>query len=162
LLAATIGAGFVALKQNSAASKWRQQDQSEMALNRTLSTRNDVLSAELVSAHAAIASLNSETSKLRGQIKSLHTRLSSVANAKKGTLRRSSLLSRLDNEAGTVSTELSTCVGDMNSLHAEIDNDLPNLGHSPFLQPDSRNASQVCATALRDNQQLQSTLRATG
>jgi hypothetical protein len=155
-LLAALGTGFVALRQNTAAGQWRQRDRNAVALNRTLSTRNDELSRDLVSAHAAVVSLNSQTSKLSGQVKSLQIQLSSAASANGKVLARTALLTQLTKEAGTVSSELSMCAGDMNSLQTEIANDLSNLSHKdPLLQSNTRTASQVCASAQLGNQQLQ-------
>jgi hypothetical protein len=75
-------------------------------------------------------------------------------------LNRSALLTQLTNEAGTVSSELSMCVGETNSLQTEIGKDLVNPSHKdPLLQSNLRTASQVCASAQQGNRQLQSTLR---
>ena len=157
---ATLGTGFVALKQNKAAGQWRQHDQSEVALDHALLTRNDALSTELVLAHSTVASLHSQTSELNGQIKSLQVQLSSVTNAKANLVNRSALLTQLTKEAGTVSNELSMCVGETNSLQTEIGKDLSNPSHKdPLLQSNTRSASQVCATAQQGNRKLQSTLR---
>ena len=157
---ATLGTGFVALKQNRAAGQWRQHDQSEVALDHALLTRNDALSTELVLAHSTVASLHSQTSELNGQIKSLQVQLSSVTNAKANLVNRSALLTQLTKEAGTVSNELSMCVGETNSLQTEIGKDLSNPSHKdPLLQSNTRSASQVCATAQQGNRKLQSTLR---
>ena len=157
---ATLGTGFVALKQNKAAGQWRQHDQSEVALDHALLTRNDALSTELVLVHSTVASLHSQTSELNGQIKSLQVQLSSVTNAKANLVNRSALLTQLTKEAGTVSNELSMCVGETNSLQTEIGKDLSNPSHKdPLLQSNTRTASQVCATAQQDNRKLQSTLR---
>jgi hypothetical protein len=155
-LLAALGTGFVALRQNSSAGQWRQHDQNAVALNHALSTRNDVLSRDLASAHAAVTSLNSQTSVLSGQVKSLQIKLSSTASANGRELARTALLTQLTKEAGTVSSELSMCAGDMNSLQTEIANDLSNLSHKdPLLQSNTRTASQVCASAQLGNQQLQ-------
>ncbi len=157
---ATLGTGFVALKQNKAAGQWRQHDQSEVALDHALLTRNDALSTELVLAHSTVASLHSQTSELNGQIKSLQVQLSSVTNAKAKLVNWSALLTQLTKEAGTVSNELSMCVGETNSLQTEIGKDLSNPSHKdPLLQSNTRTTSQVCATAQQGNRKLQSTLR---
>ena len=157
---ATLGTGFVALKQSKAAGQWRQHDQSEVALDHALLTRNDALSTELVLAHSTVASLHSQTSELNGQIKSLQVQLSSVTNAKAKLVNWSALLTQLTKEAGTVSNELSMCVGETNSLQTEIGKDLSNPSHKdPLLQSNTRSASQVCATAQQGNRKLQSTLR---
>jgi hypothetical protein len=162
-LLAALGTGFVALRQNSSAGQWRQHDQNAVALNHALSTRNDVLSRDLASARAAVTSLNSQTSVLSGQVKSLQIKLSSTASANGRALARTALLTQLTKEAGTVSSELSMCVGEVSSLQTEIANDLSNLSHKdPLLQSNTRTASQVCASAQLGNQQLQTTLRGAG
>ncbi|MGD0287652.1 MAG: hypothetical protein ABSC31_14970 [Acidimicrobiales bacterium] len=162
-LLAALGTGFVALRQNSSARQWRQHDQNAVALNHALSTRNDVLSRDLASARAAVTSLNSQTSELSGQVKGLQIKLSSTASANGRALARTALLTQLTKEAGTVSSELSMCVGEMNSLQTEIANDLSNLSHKdPLLQSNTRTASQVCASAQLGNQQLQTTLHGAG
>jgi hypothetical protein len=160
-LLAALGTGFVALRQNTAAGQWRQRDRNAVALNRTLSTRNDELSRDLVSAHAAVVSLNSQTSKLSGQVKSLQIQLSSAASANGKVLARTALLTQLTKQADTVSNELLTCVGEMSSLQTEIGNDLSNPSHKdPLLRSNTHTVSQVCAAVQRDDRQLQSTLRA--
>jgi hypothetical protein len=167
---ATLGTGFVALKQNTVAGQWRRHDQNEVAANHVLSThnlllstRNHVVSTDLASAHSAIKSLDSQTARLNGRVKSLQTQLSVVANAKEKALDQNAVLIQLTNEAGTVSTELNTCVNDMDSLLTEIDNDLSDLSYNdPYLQSNAETAGQVCATAQQDNQQLQSTLSGAG
>jgi hypothetical protein len=157
---ATLGSGFVALKQSKAAGQWRQHDQSEVALDHALLTRNDALSTELVLAHSTVASLHSQTSEMNGQIKSLQVQLSSVTNGKAKLVNWSALLTQLTKEAGTVSNELSMCVGETNSLQNEIGKDLSNPSHKdPLLQSNTRTTSQVCATAQQGNRKLQSTLR---
>ncbi|MGP8181228.1 MAG: hypothetical protein ACLP1E_10690 [Acidimicrobiales bacterium] len=162
-LLAALGTGFVALRQNSSAGQWRQHDQNAVALNHALSTRNDVLSRDLASARAAVTSLNSQTSVLSGQVKSLQIKLSSTASANGRALARTALLTQLTKEAGTVSSELSMCVGEVSSLQTEIANDLSNLSHKdPLLQSNTRTASQVCASAQLGNQQLQTTLHGAG
>ena len=162
-LLAALGTGFVALRQNSSAGQWRQHDQNAVALNHALSTRNDVLSRDLASARATVTSLNSQTSVLSGQVKSLQIKLSSTASANGRALARTALLTQLTKEAGTVSSELSMCVGEVSSLQTEIANDLSNLSHKdPLLQSNTRTASQVCASAQLGNQQLQTTLHGAG
>jgi hypothetical protein len=97
---------------------------------------------------------------LSAQVKSLQTQLSSSSKTKVKTPGRG-LLVELTAEAGTVSSGLSTCVGDMNSLTAEISHDLANPSYKdPHLQSNTQSADQVCATARQDNQHLQSTLSA--
>ena len=157
---ATLGSGFVALKQDHQASQWRQDYQSQVALSHSLATRSDSLSTQLALAHATATSLQSKSSALNGQIKSLQVQLSSVSSSRAKLLNRSALLTQLTNEAGTVSSELSMCVGETNSLQTEIGKDLVNPSHKdPLLQSNLRTASQVCASAQQGNRQLQSTLR---
>lgn len=94
------------------------------------------------------------------QIASLRVQLASTANAKARLLHRSALLTQLTSEAATVSSELSICVGESNSLQTEIGKDLTNPNHrDPLLQSKARAVSQVCASAQRGNRQMQSTLR---
>ena len=158
-LVAALGAGFVAVKQTTASRQWRQRDQKEVALNHGLSTRDGVLSNDLTSTHAAITFLNSQTSKLNGQVKSLQTQLSAVAAANRKALDHNGLLTQLTNQASTVSNELSMCVGDVSSLRTEIDSDLSKPSYKDArLQPNMHIADQVCATARQDNQQLRSSL----
>jgi hypothetical protein len=159
-LVAALGAGFVAVKQTTATRQWRQRDRNEVALNRGLSAREGVLSNDLASTHATITFLNSQTSKLNGQVKSLQTQLSAVAAANRKALNHNGLLTQLTNQAGTVSNELAMCVGDVSSLRTEIDSDLSKPSYKDArLQPNMHIANQVCATARQDGQQLQSALR---
>jgi len=159
-LVAALGAGFVAVKQTTATRQWRQRDQNEVALNRGLSAREGVLSNDLASTNATITFLNSQTSKLNGQVKSLQTQLSAVAAANRKALNHNGLLTQLTNQAGTVSNELAMCVGDVSSLRTEIDSDLSKPSYKDArLQPNMHIANQVCATARQDGQQLQSALR---
>ena len=71
LLVATLGAGFVALKQNRAANQWRQKDQNELALNQAFSARITTLSTELASVDGDASTLHAQTSALNRQIASL-------------------------------------------------------------------------------------------
>jgi len=158
-LLAALGTGFLAVKQASTARQWRQRDRNEVALNRGLSARDSVLAKDLASTQAAITSLNSRTSKLNGQVKSLQAQLSAVASANRKALNHNGLLGQLTNQASTVSNELSTCVGDMSSLQTEINNDLSKPSYKdPHLQSNTHSADQVCTTARQESQQLQSTL----
>ena len=155
LLIATLGTGFIALKQNTAAGQWRRHDHSEMRVN-------SALSADLASAHATIASVNSETTELKGQVRSLQAQLSSAENARK-TLGRGPLLTQLTSESRTVSNELAMCADDTSSLQNEVDNDVSNPSHKDaLLEPNTHTASQVCSIAEQDNQQLQLTLHKAG
>ncbi|MGA3215393.1 MAG: hypothetical protein ABSD97_06840 [Acidimicrobiales bacterium] len=154
----TLGAGFVALKQNKSASQWRQDDRNAVALNAGLLTRNAELSKDLLSAHAALASLNSQTANLNAKVTSLQAQVSAGGKAQAKNLERA-LLSQLTSETGTASNGLAACVGDMNSLQAEIDHDIANPAYrDPHLQSNTQSADQVCAKARQDNQQIQSTL----
>ena len=158
-LVAALGAGFVAVKQTTASRQWRQRDQNEVALNRGLSARAGVLSNDLASSHANITFLNSQTSKLDGQVKSLQAQLSALAAANRKALDHNGLLTQLTNQASTVSNELSMCVGDVSSLRTEIDSDLSKPSYKDArLQPNMHIADQTCAAARQDNQQLQSAL----
>ena len=155
LLIATLCTGFIALKQNTAAGQWRRHDHSEM-------TVNSALSADLASAHTTIVFVNSEATRLQGQVRSLQAQLSSAENAKK-TLSRGPLLTQLTSESRTVSNELATCVDDTSSLQNEVDNDVSNPSHKDaLLEPNTHTASQVCSIVEQDNQRLQLTLRRAG
>ena len=161
-LLASLGTGFMVLKQDRAAGQWRQRDQSQVALNNALSKRYDGLLTHQASARATITRLSSETARLNGQVKSLQVQLASAVNAKK-TLHQGPLLTQLTNESHTVSDALATCVDDMSSLQNEIGNDVSNPGHEDLLlRSNTRAASQACSTAEQDNRQLQSSLHAAG
>ena len=159
LILGTLGIGFAVLRQNSAAGQWRQSDQSEVVLNHALFTRNDVLSRNLASAHATIASLSSQASSLQGQVKSLQIQLSSIATQQR-LLGRNPVLTKLVNDAGTVSSALSMCSDDLGSLRTEIGNDASNMSHKdPLLQSNMHIAGQACTAAQQGDQQLQAALR---
>jgi hypothetical protein len=159
LLVAALGAGFVALRQSKSTTQWRQRDYNEVVLNRGLSTRDRVLSKVLASDHSAVTSLHAQTSKLSGQVASLQAQLSAVTKAKEKTLGKN-VLARLTNEAGTGSKAMAACVGDTSALMSEINSDLSKPGYKdPHLQPNTQTTNSACATARRDNLQLQSTLR---
>jgi len=158
-----IGAGVVAVRQNSTAGQWRRLDQSAVASNRLLS--RNLLSANraITTADASIRSLNSHVTRLNGQIGGLQTQLSAVANAKEKVLDQNALLTRLTNAAGLVSNNLSACASDMDSLLNEIDTDLASLSYNdPNLRSNANIASENCATAQQENEQLQAILSGVG
>ena len=162
-LLVALGAGFVALKQTASVSQWRLQAQSQVPLIRTLSIRDSVLAKDLVSARAGTTPLNSEISKLNGQVKSLQAQLSGATIAREKMVDQSGLVAQLTKEAGTASRELSACVGDVSSLGSEIDSDLSHPSYrDPHIQANTNIADQVCAAARQDNQQLLSTLNRAG
>jgi hypothetical protein len=158
LLVTTLGAGFVAVKQHDSSLQWRQRDQEAAALTASLVTRNGELSRNLAHVNGSVTSLNSQTSRLNNEIKSLQTQLSAAKQAQVKTFGRS-VLGQLTKEAGSVSSGLAMCVNDMNSLRTEINRDISNLrSPDPHLQPNTQNTDAWCATARQDNQQLQLTL----
>ena len=158
LLVTTLGAGFVAVKQHDSSLQWRQRDQEAAALTASLVTRNGELSRNLANVNGSVTSLNSQTSRLNNEIKSLQTQLSAAKQAQVKTFGRS-VLGQLTKEAGSVSSGLAMCVNDMNSLRTEINRDISNLrSPDPHLQPNTQNTDAWCATARQDNQQLQLTL----
>jgi len=155
VLIAALGAGFVALKQNTSTSQWRQRDNNEVALNQSLTTRDSVLATTLVADHTQVTSLDAKTAKLNGQVASLQAQLA----AKDKTLGRS-VIGRLTSEAATVSTGISTCGADMSSLRTEINSDLLNpRSKDPHLRTNTQAADGACAAALQDSLRLQSALR---
>jgi hypothetical protein len=158
-LLAALGTGFVALNQKSTTGQWHSRYQSQVVANRALSARNDVLSKDLASARAAITSLNSNTSALNGQIKSLQIQLSSASSAQQKAFAKTPLFGQISSEAVTAANEASVCAGEMGSLQTEINDDLANPTHKdPLLQGNTRTANLVCTVARQDNQQLQATL----
>jgi uncharacterized phage infection (PIP) family protein YhgE len=153
----------VALKQNNTAGQWRSLDQKAVASNRVLAQGLTTAHQAITTADSSIRSLNSHVSRLNGQIGSLQTQLSAVANAKEKVLDQNALLTRLTSEAGSVSNDLSSCVSDMDSLLNEIDNDLASLSYDdPNLQSNANIASENCASAQQENEQLQSILSGVG
>jgi hypothetical protein len=159
-LLAALGTGFVALNQKSTTGQWHSRYQSQVVVNRALSARNDALSKDLVSARGAITFLNSNTSALNRQIKSLQTQLSSASSAQQKAFAKSPLFGQISSEAVTAANEASVCAGEMGSLQTEINDDLANPTHKdPLLQGNTHNANLVCTVARQDNQQLQATLR---
>jgi hypothetical protein len=158
-----VGAGVVAVKQNSTAGQWRSLDRTAVSSNRLLSKSLSSAHLAITTADTSIRSLNAHVSRLDGQINGLQTQLSAVANAKEKALDQNALLTRLTLEAGTVSNELSSCVDDMDSLLSEIDNDLASLSYNdPNLQSNANIASESCAAAQQENEQLQSILSGVG
>ena len=159
VFAAALGAGFMAYKQNKSTTQWRQRANSAVILNRGLTIRDSVLSKQLLSDHAAVASLDTRTTNLTRQVTSLQAQLSAISKAKAATLAKSEF-GRLQSEAGTVTSALSTCAGDTSSLTAEVSNDLTHPSYKdPHLQPNTQAAEGACSTARQDSLQLQSTLR---
>jgi hypothetical protein len=163
LFVGMVGAGVVAVRQNSTAGQWRRLDESAVSSNRLLS--RNLLSANqaVTTADASIRSLNSHVTRLNGQIGGLQNQLSAVANAKEKALDQNALLTRLTNAAGVVSNNLSACVSDMDSLLNEIDTDLASLSYNdPNLQSNANIASENCSTAQQENEKLQAILSGVG
>jgi hypothetical protein len=159
-LLTTLGTGFVAIRQNSAARQWRQYDHSAVAFALSLSTRNAVLTRDLASVRANIAILSSQKAELTGQVKNLQEKLSSGASATRKAFEHSPLFTQITTEAVTAANEASVCAGEMGPLQTEINVDLANPTHKdPLLQGNTRTANLVCTVARQDNQQLQATLR---
>jgi len=158
-LLAALGIGFVALNQKSTTGQWHSRYQSQVAANSALQARTAVLSKDLTSARAAITSLNSNTSALNGQIKSLQIQLSSTSSAQQKAFTKTPLFGQISTEAVTAANEASVCAGEMGSLQTEINDDIANPTHKdPLLQGNTRTANLVCTVARQDNQQLQATL----
>ena len=159
---ATLGAGFLAMKQTQSTNQWRQRDQQELALSLSLSTHGGVLSKNLVAAQAAIASLDARASGLNQQVRSLQSQLAAAKQAKAKPL-SSGLVGKLTKEAGSLSNGMAMCVNDMNSLRNEINHDVANSRYpDPHLQPNTQNTDGWCATARQESQLLQSTLSKAG
>ena len=141
LLITTVVFGVIALQQSSSASQWHKAD--EMAI------------AELAAAHSSINSLNSHVS-------TLNTQLAAEASAKEKALDQNTVLSQLVSEEGTVSTELNTCVTDLQSLISTVGTDLGDGNYGdPTISTESNTASSDCDQAQSDNQKLQSALSGT-
>ena len=159
LCLATLGAGFLAVKQSKSTSQWRQRALNEVSLNGALVARDSVLSKALVTDRSAVASQEARTSKLTGQVSSLQAQLATLSKTREKTLAKN-VLTRLQSQASAVSNWLGTCVNDTTSLRAEIDGDLAAPNHKdPHLQANTQAAGTACATARRDDLQVQSTLR---
>ena len=159
---ATLGAGFLAMKQTQSTNQWRQRDQQELALSLSLSTHGGVLSKNLVAAQAAIASLDARASGLNQQVRSLQSQLAAAKQVKAKPL-SGGLVAKLTKEAGSLSNGMAMCVNDMNSLRNEINHDVANSRYpDPHLQPNTQNTDGWCATARQESQLLQSTLSKAG
>ena len=141
----TVVFGIIALQQSSSASKWRQDDQKAVA--------------QLALAHSSIKTLNSEVSTLNGHVSTLNTQLAAEANAKEKALDQDTVLSQLVSAEGTVSTELNTCVTDLQSFISTVGTDLGDGNYNdPALSSESGTASSDCDQAQSANQTLQSAL----
>jgi uncharacterized protein YlxW (UPF0749 family) len=141
----TVVFGIIALQQSSSARQWRKDDQRAVA--------------QLAVAHASITSLNSQVDALNGHVSTLNTQLSAEANAKEKALDQNTVLSQLVTAEGTVSTELSTCVDDLQTFIDTVATDSAddNFDEST-LSAESSTASTDCNQAQSDNQSLQSAL----
>jgi len=146
----TVGLAIFSYHQTSSANQWRSADEKAVA--------------ELATAHASIKSLNSQVSSLNGQVTSLNTQLAAQANAKEKALDQNTVLGQLVGAEGTVSTELNTCVTDLQTLVNTVATDLGSGYYSdPSLSAESDTASTDCTQAQSDNQTLQSDINgATG
>ena len=134
-LLAALGTGFVALNQKSTTGQWHSRYQSQVVVNRALRHATTALSKDLVSARGAITFLNSNTSALNRQIKSLQTQLSSASSARQKAFAKSPLFGQISSEAVTAANEASVCAGEIGSLQTEINDDLANPTHKdPLLQ----------------------------
>ena len=145
LLITTVVFGAIALQQSSSAKQWRKDDHAALA--------------ELATAHASIRSLNVKVSTLNGHVNTLNTQLSAEANAKEKALDQNTVLTQLVNEEGTISTELNTCVTDLQTLITTVGTDLGDGNYTdPSVSEESDTASSDCEQAQSDNQALQSAL----
>jgi preprotein translocase subunit SecG len=141
----TVAFGIIALHQTSSANSWRQADQKALA--------------QLAVAHRSIASLNTQVSSLNGQVSSLNSQLSAQATAKEKALDQNTVLSQVVNAEGTVSTELNTCVTDLQQFLGTVSTDLGSGNYyDPVLTEESSTANADCTKAQSDNQALQSAL----
>jgi cell division protein FtsB len=145
LLVTTVIFGVIALQQSSSAKQWRAADQRALA--------------QLAAAHSAITSLNSQVSSLTSHVDTLNSQLSAEANAKEKALDQDTVLSQLVSAEGSVSTELNTCVEDLQTLISTVSTDLGDGNYDdPSLSIESTTASTDCNQAQSDNQQLQTAL----
>lgn len=149
LLVTTVVFGVIALQQSSSAKQWRKADETALA--------------ELAVAHASIKSLDSEVSTLNGHVSTLNTQLSAEASAKEKALDQNTILSQIVNEEGSVSTELNTCVTDLQTFISTVGTDLGDGNYNdPYLSSDESTASSDCNQAQSDNQAMQSALSGAG
>jgi TolA-binding protein len=141
--------GILAIQQSSTASKWRKADNQAIA--------------QLALAHTAIKSLNSQISQLNGHITSLNSQLSAIASAKEKALDQNTLLAQTVSAAGAVSSEVSTCVDDLNLFLSTLGTDLEAGDYTdPTLTEEENTASSTCTKAQSDNQSLQTVLSGSG
>lgn len=137
--------GIAAVHENNVANQWHQ-DYTKATL-------------QLAAARASIKSLNGQVSSLNGKVSTLNTQLSAEASAKEKALDQNTVLSQLVGEEGTISTELNTCVTDLQTLISTVANDLGSGYYTdPNVSYESDTASSVCSQAQSDNQGLQSDL----
>jgi hypothetical protein len=98
-------------------------------------------------------------SSLNGQVGTLNTQLSAQATAKEKALDQNTVLTQLVNQESSVSTELNTCVTDLQTFITTVGTDLGNGNYyDPYLSSESSTASTDCNQAQSANQALQSSL----
>jgi hypothetical protein len=151
LTAALLASVLIAVQQNSVAGKWRSRDRVEVA-------RANALSTQLTAAQKSVATLNSRVAALDVRQAQLKNQLSAVANAKEKAIDQNTLLAQVNAEAGVVAEKLNTCVNETNAWLAEFNTDVQGNIDDPYLVPNADAASQDCAIAQQDNQQLQTIL----
>ena len=141
----SVALGIAAVHENNVANQWHQ-DYTKATL-------------QLAAARASIKSLNAQVSSLNGQVSTLNTQLSAEASAKEKALDQNTVLSQLVNEESSVSTELNTCVTDLQTFITTVGTDLGDGNYyDPYLSSESSTASADCNQAQSANQTLQSAL----
>jgi hypothetical protein len=92
----------------------------------------------------------------------LDSKLSAAATAKEKALDQNTVLTSIARYAGAVSSELSTCVDDMQGLVSEIAADVASNFADPSLQSNAYQADTDCASAQSANNSLQTVLNGGG
>lgn len=145
LFVTSIVFALLALHENSVADGWHRDYVTA--------------STELAAARSSIRTLNKQVSSLNGQVGSLNTQLAAQASAKEKALDQDTVVSQLLNQEGSVSTELNTCVNDLETLIGTIGNDLSNDYYTdPSVLSEVDTASSDCNQAQSANDSLQSSL----
>jgi hypothetical protein len=156
VLAAGAAVGWVdASHQSTVAAQWRQKDLAEVAVAHTLS-------GNLTAANRSISGLNGQVASMSTQITGLQGQLATVATQKEKAVDQNTALTALLSSAGTVSSDLQTCVQDTNSFESELigDIDSGNVLGDPYLSGNATNVDSVCTTAETANRQMQADISA--
>lgn len=173
LLALTVAAGWgwdVARQQTTIAQRWRHGDLRMLAFDQKMVSMNNRFRSTLNTAEDRVVALDGRVSALAEDLRSEGAALSSannqlavVANEKEKEKDQNAVLSTLLKDAGSVSSNLQSCVSEIDSAWDEVTTDLEEAADGdfygdPFLSSDVSTAVSDCESAETANDLLQSAI----